>query len=243
MEFRNSPILEAISTLFPHQYIAGDAIELAIKSLNISLGPDLYLADVLLSHLPTDRILRILDKKTKQFRQKIYNKLLVPINVKSTHWYLGVLQRQKSGEYQLQTQNNCMSIRNEQAENNLQSVGNVLSRWRRQASEIDTPIKHQHQRLSNTSKAQGNSDYSTQDGRSRQSKNNFSRCLLTEITNSQDHEESESQHTSQSSELVDYGTWPDRRVQSFEDYDWEQDRMIRYRMNGKGGIEPQGYDS
>ena len=55
-----------------------------------------------------------------------------------------------------------MSIRNEQAENNLQSVGNVLSRWRRQASEIDTPIKHQHQRLSNTSKAQGNSDYSTQ---------------------------------------------------------------------------------
>ena len=123
---------------------------------------------------------------------------MVPINVKSTHWYLGVLQRQKSGEYQLQTQNNCMSIRNEQAENNLQSVGNVLSRWRRQASEIDTPIKHQHQRLSNTSKAQGNSDYSTQDGRSRQSKNNFSRCLLTEITNSQDHEESESQHTSQS---------------------------------------------
>ena len=132
---------------------------------------------------------------------------------------------------------------NEQAENNLQSVGNVLSRWRRQASEIDTPIKHQHQRLSNTSKAQGNSDYSTQDGRSRQSKNNFSRCLLTEITNSQDHEESESQHTSQSSELVDYGTWPDGRVQSFEDYDWEQDRMIRYRTNDKGGIEPKGYDS
>ena len=55
-----------------------------------------------------------------------------------------------------------------------------------------------------------------------------------EITNSQDHEESESQHTSQSSELVDYGTWPDMRVQSFEDYDWEQDRMIRYRTNDKG---------
>ena len=29
----------------------------------------------------------------------------------------------------------------------------------------------------------------------------------------------------------------------YEDYDWEQDRMIRYRMNDKGGIEPKGYDS
>jgi len=239
VEFRNSPILEAISTLFPHQYIAGDAIKLAIKSLNIYLGSDSYLADVLLSHLPTDRILRILATRTKQFQQKIYNTILVPINVKSTHWYLGVLQRQKSGEYQLQTQNNCTSIRNEQAENNLQSVGNVLSRWRRQASETDTPIKYQHERYSNTSKSQGNKDDSKQDGRSRQLKNNSSRCLLMEITNSQDHEESESEHNSQSSELVDYGTESDTRVQSFEDYDWEQDRMISYHTKDQGGIKPK----
>ena len=124
-----------------------------------------------------------------------------------------------------------MSIRNEQAENNLQSVGKVLSRWRCQANEIDTPIKYQHRRQSNTSEAQGNKDDSTQDGRSRQSKHTFSRYLRMEITNSQDHEESESQYSSQSSELVDYGTSPDTRVQSFEDYDWEQDRMIRYRTN------------
>ena len=82
-----------------------------------------------------------------------------------------------------------------------------------------------------------------QDGRSRQSKNKFSRCLLTEITNSSDKDKSESQYSSQSSELVDYGTSPDTRVQFFEEYDWEQGRMIRYRMNDKGGIEPQGYDS
>ena len=99
VEFRNSPILQAITTLFPHRYIAGDAIKLAIKSLNLSLGPDSYLADVLISHLPTDRILRILDTKTRQFRHRIYNKILVPINVKSTHWYLGVLQRQLSNYY------------------------------------------------------------------------------------------------------------------------------------------------
>ena len=49
VEFRNTPILEAISTLFPDQYVAGDAIMLAIKSLNLSLGSDSYLADVLLS--------------------------------------------------------------------------------------------------------------------------------------------------------------------------------------------------
>ena len=53
---------------------------------------------------------------------------------------------------------------------------------------------------------------------------------------------SESQYSSQSSELVDYGTSPDTSIQSFEVYDWEQHRMIRYRMNDKGGIEPQGYD-
>ena len=136
-----------------------------------------------------------------------------------------------------------MSIRNEQAENNLQSVGKVLSRWRCQANEIDTPIKYQHRRQSNTSEAQGHKDDSTQDGRSRQFKNTSSRCLLKDITNSQDHEQSESQYYSQSSELVDYGTSPDIRVQSFEDYDWEQNRMIRYRTNDKGGIEPKGYDS
>ena len=190
-----------------------------------------------------DRILRILDTKTRQFRQKIYNKILVPINVQSTQWYLGVLQRQKSGEYNLQTQNNCMNIRSEQAENNLQSVGTVLSRWRCQANEIDTPIKYQHRRQSNNSEAQGYRDDLTQDGRSRHFKNTSSRCLLKNITNSQDHEQSESQYRTQSSELVDYGTSPDMRVQSVEDYDWEQNRMIRYSTNDKGGIEPKGYDS
>ena len=216
---------------------------MAIKSLNLSLGPDSYLADVLISHLPTDRILRILDTKTRQFRHRIYNKILVPTNVKLTHWYLGVLQRQQSGEYHLQTQNNCMSIRNKQAENNLQSVGKVLSCWRRQVNDIATPIKHQHRRQSNTLETQGTKDDSTQDGRSRQFKNKSSRCLLMDITNSQDNEQSESQYCSQSSELVDYGTSPDTSIQSFEDYDWEQNRMIRYRLTDKGGIEPKRYDS
>ena len=136
-----------------------------------------------------------------------------------------------------------MSIRNEQAENNLHTVGKVLSRWRCQVNEIDTPIKYQHRRHSHTSEAQGNKDDSTQDGRPRQFKNNSSRCLLMDITNSQDHEESELQYNSQSSEPVDYGTSPDKRVQKFEDYDWEQDRMITYRLNDKGGIEPKRYDS
>ena len=71
----------------------------------------------------------------------------------------------------------------------------------------------------------------------------YSRCLLTEITNNSDKDNSESQYSSQSSELVHYGTSSDTRVQSFEDYDWEQDRMIRYRMNDKGVIEPKEYDS
>ena len=125
IEFQNLPILETISTLFPDQYIAGDAIMLAIKSLNLSLGQDSYLADVLISNLPGDRILRTLKTKLKQSSQKISRKILVPINVKLTHWYLGVLQRQESGEYQLQTQNNCTSIINEQAETNLRTVGKV----------------------------------------------------------------------------------------------------------------------
>ena len=134
MEFRNSPIVAAISTLFPDQYVAGDAIQLAIKSLNLTIGPDSYLADVLLSHLPTDRILRIIKKRIQQWSsKKIFNKILIPINVKSTHWYLGVLQRQQAGEYQLHTHNNCTSLINEQAENNLRAVGKVLSRLARQS--------------------------------------------------------------------------------------------------------------
>ena len=52
----------------------------------------------------------------------------------------------------------------------------------------------------------------------------------------------ESQYSCQSSELVDYGTSPDTNVPHFENYDWEQDRMIRYRQNDKGGIESKEYD-
>ena len=32
-----------------------------------------------------------------------------------------------------------------------------------------------------------------------------------------------------------YGTPPDEMVRSFEDYNWELGRMIRYRRNDKGG--------
>ena len=48
---------------------------------------------------------------------------------------------------------------------------------------------------------------------------------------------------SQSSEPVDYGTSPDTKITNFEDYDWEQDRMITYRMNDKGNIKLKVYDS
>ena len=197
----------------------------------IVLQSDTYFADVLVSQLPADRILRIFRRKIQQSNQKLFNKILVPINVKSTHWYLGVLQRQESGEYRLLTQNNCMTIRNEQAENNLRTIGKTLSREARKLSEAETPIKHQHRRHSNLFEAQGNSENTTQKGRSRQSKNKFSHCLLTEFTNTQDHEKSESQRSSQSLDQVNYGTQPEERRESYEDYDWEQDRTIRYSRN------------
>ena len=97
-------------------------------------------------------------------------------------------------------------------------------------------MKYQHQRHPNFIDVQSNSEAQIQDGRPRQCKNKYSRCLLTEITNNSDKDNSESQYSSQSSELVDYGTSPDTRVQSFEDYDWEQDRIIKYYMNDKGDI-------
>ena len=148
VQFRNSPLLAAISTLFPDQYVAGDAIQLAIKSLNLTIGPDSYLTDVLLSHLPIDGILRTIKKQMQRSpSKKVFNKILIPINVTSTHWYLGVLQRQQAGEYQLQTHNNCLI--NEQTENNLRAVGDVLSGLARQSGEIDTPTKYQHQQHPN----------------------------------------------------------------------------------------------
>ena len=98
-EIRNPLTVEAISTLFSDQCLAGDAIKLAIESPNLVLEPDTYFADVLVSQLPADRILRIFRRKIQQSNQKGFNKIVVPINVKATHWYLGVLQRQESGEY------------------------------------------------------------------------------------------------------------------------------------------------
>ena len=102
--------------------------------------------------------------------------------------------------YQLRAQNNCLSG---QAENNLRAVGKVLSRLARQSSEIDTPTKYQHKRHPNFNDVQSNSEAQIQDGRTRQSKNKYSRCLLTEITKNSDKDKLESQYSCQSSELVD----------------------------------------
>ena len=61
------------------------------------------------------------------------------------------------------------------------------------------------------------------------SKTKYSRCLLDEINNSQEDKELEYQSNSQSLDQVNYGTQLEERRESFEDYDWEQDRMIKYR--------------
>ena len=139
------------------------------------------------------------------------------------------------GEYQLQTHNNCLI--NEQTENNLRAVGDVLSGLSRQSGEIDTPTKYQHQRHPNFLDVRGNSEVPVQDGRTRQFTNRKSHCLPMEITNSLDKEESESQHSSQPLDQVNYGTPPDEMVRSFDDYNWELGRMKRYRRNDKGGTD------
>ena len=100
------------------------------------------------------------------------------------------------------------------------------------------PTKYQHQqRHPNFLDVRGNSEVPVQDGRTRQFKNRKSHCLPMEITNSPDNEESGSQHSSRSFEQVNYGTQPDEIVRSFEDYDWELGRMIRYCRNDKGGTD------
>ena len=74
-----------------------------------------------------------------------------------------------------------------------------------------------------------------QNGRPRQTKNKHSRCLFDESNNSfQDDDELEYHSNSQSMDQVDYGTQPEEERESFEDYDWEQDRMIKYRRTDNG---------
>ena len=104
----------------------------------------------------------------------------------------------------------------------------------RQRGESNTPLKFQHRRQSNFLNVQDNSESSTQNGRPRQIKNKYSRCLLDEINNSQEDKELEYQSNSQSLDQVNYGTQPEEGRESFEDYDWEQDRMIKYRMKDDG---------
>ena len=105
----------------------------------------------------------------------------------------------------------------------------MLSRLVRQLGEADTPLKYQHRRHSNFFEVQDNSESSVQNGRSRQTKNKYSRCLLNEINNSQDNKKLESQSNSQSFDQVNYGTQPEEGRESFEDYDWEKERRIKYR--------------
>ena len=89
-----------------------------------------------------------------------------------------------------------------------------------QSSVIDTPIKYQHRRKLDFLDVDGISEAPVQDGRSRQLKNWL-----------------ESQSSSQSSEYVNHGTQPDAKAQRFEDYDWDEDRMVKYRRNDNGGFD------
>ena len=235
-KLQNAPVTNAISTIFPDRYLAGDAIQLAVTSLHFTIGPGAYLADVLVSHLPAEGLLRIIKKRIHLSSRDTFDKILIPINVESTHWYLGVLQRHQSGEYQLQTHNNCSGLINEQAESNLKAIGKALSRSARQLGVTDTPIKHEHRRKLNLLDGHGNSEITVQDGRSGQPKNKYSRCPPTKFTNRQDLEKFEPQSSSQSSEPIDYGTQPNAEIRSYEDYDWDQERMVQYRRNDNDGL-------
>ena len=98
-------------------------------------------------------------------------------------------------------------------------------------------MKYEHRRKLNLLDGHGNSEISVQDGRSGQPKNKYSRCPLTEFTNSQDVEKFESQSNSQSSEPVDYGTQPEVEVRSYEDYDWDQECTVKYHRNDNDGLD------
>ena len=78
--------------------------------------------------------------------------------------------------------------------------------------------------------AQDNSEIPKQNGRSRQSNNKHSCCLSTEITN----KKPECQRSPQLTDQVNYGTQMRERRESVQEYDWEQERMIRYRKIGNG---------
>ena len=236
-EPQSSTVMNAILTILPDRYLAGDAIQLAVKSLNFATGPDAYLADVLVSHLPAERLLRIIRKRIHLSSRDTFDKILIPINVESTHWYLGVLQRHQSSEYQLQTHNNCSDLINEQAESNLKAIGRALSRLARQLGVTDTPIKHEHRRKLNLLDGHGNSEITVQDGRSGQPKNKYSRCPPTKFTNRQDVEKLEPQSSSQSSEPIDYGTQPEVEIRDFEDYDWVLGRMVTYHRNDNDDLD------
>ena len=61
------------------------------------------------------------------------------------------------------------------------------------------------------------------------SKNKYSRCIRNELNDSQEDKKLGSQSSSQSFDQVNYGTQPEEGRESFEDYDWEKEQMIKYR--------------
>ena len=62
-------MLEATKTLFPHKYMAGDAIKLALNALGLNLEPGSYMVDVVASQLDADRILRMIRKQMSHQNQ------------------------------------------------------------------------------------------------------------------------------------------------------------------------------
>ena len=95
----------AIMTLMPHEYISGDAIHLSFKALKYQPPKRTYMYDVLSSRLSEPSLWRSLWKPPRDTFEQRIKKIVLPINVHDTHWYIAIVKVTRT-ECTIDIQNN-----------------------------------------------------------------------------------------------------------------------------------------
>ena len=96
-------------------------------------------------------------------------------------------------------------------------------------SETTTPAKHQHQRRVTLSNAKSTRVIiQSQEDISRQFENNYSRCLPVESHDAL-YSAISSPYVTWPSGAVNYVNQQELKSGEYEDFDWEEDRMVAYK--------------
>ena len=88
---------ETIRTLLPHQCVAGDAIRYSLLAVKHKQPHGTFLYDILMSASTESQLWHNLWRVPRTTQNKKIGKIILPLNIPKTHWYVAILHLDKMG--------------------------------------------------------------------------------------------------------------------------------------------------